>query len=120
MINRICFNDFFFILFTGYTTTYTFTTPETLRKAIVPIVNQPYCRKLLEGNLLTPRMICAGYDNYAKGVFHGDSGGPLSIRVKNKSVLIGVVSWALYISGTPGVYGRVTSVPNWIQSETNI
>ena len=52
----------------------------------------------------------------------GDSGGPLATKVDGKWTLIGVVSYGKNCSvpDYPGVYGRVTSVLDWIYRHTRI
>lgn len=54
----------------------------------------------------------------------GDSGGPLVIfgEAKKHPILVGVVSWGFgcAIPKYPGVYGRVTSVREWIQETTGV
>ena len=58
-------------------------------------------------------MLCASANN--KDSCQGDSGGPL---VKG-NVQIGVVSWGIDCADPnfPGVYARVSSQYNWIESE---
>lgn len=94
---------------------------KTLHKVEVLIINQQYCNTAYK-DLITDQMICAGYKNGEKDSCAGDSGGPLSTLINNKPVLIGVVSWGIGCArpGSPGVYSRVTSVRDWIKSETTI
>lgn len=91
---------------------------ETLRAAYVPIANQEYCNNQYQGQV-TPRMICAGFDDGGKDSCQGDSGGPLLGFDEESSdpQLIGVVSWGRGCAQAnyPGVYGRVTSVVSWIK-----
>ena len=48
----------------------------------------------------------------------GDSGGPLMCAVDGKPVLYGMISWGLGCAAenTPGVYTKVTSYVDWIDS----
>lgn len=94
---------------------------EILREATVPIVNQEKCNRAY--NRITPRMICAGYDEGGKDSCQGDSGGPLSCIVDNgPRKLIGIVSWGRGCGQEyfPGVYARVQAAREWIQGVTGI
>ncbi|EAT34033.1 AAEL013707-PA, partial [Aedes aegypti] len=85
-----------------------------LRAAYVPAVNQEKCVEAYSSfGLVTPRMLCAGFDKGGKDACQGDSGGPLV----EGSKLVGVVSWGKGCAeeGYPGVYSRVAAVREWIK-----
>jgi len=65
-------------------------------------------------------MICAGVEGGGKDACSGDSGGPLVTLLSGRYNLIGVVSWGegCALPDFPGVYGRVTSISDWIQQNT--
>ncbi|XP_017773878.1 PREDICTED: trypsin-7-like [Nicrophorus vespilloides] len=73
----------------------------------VPIIDKDSCRKIYgnTNNVITERMICAGYNEGGKDSCQGDSGGPF---VANGN-LIGIVSWGYGCArvGIPGVYTNV-------------
>ncbi|RLN97141.1 hypothetical protein BBJ28_00026850 [Nothophytophthora sp. Chile5] len=62
-------------------------------------------------------MVCAGGQTN-KDSCQGDSGGPLISEMSAEDVLIGVVSWGngCGLAGYPGVYARVSSGREWIES----
>lgn len=82
-----------------------------LRMVEVPIVNQEVCQTIYT---LTNRMICAGYASAGRDSCQGDSGGPLTVGDK----LVGIVSWGYGCArpGKPGVYTRVSSLYQWVQT----
>ncbi|GAB0100791.1 hypothetical protein DMENIID0001_168790 [Sergentomyia squamirostris] len=88
-----------------------------LRGVEVPKVSQSSCNASYTGKI-TDQMICAGYTEGGKDSCFGDSGGPL---IFNGSLLVGVVSWGYGCArpNYPGVYARVASVRNWIDSVIN-
>lgn len=88
-----------------------------LRYVQVPIVNITKCQETY-GNRVTNDHVCAGYQSGGKDSCQGDSGGPLVRVVENKYELVGIVSFG-YGCGqpsAPGVYTRVASYIDWIQS----
>lgn len=119
-----------------------------LRAATVPIVNQDICVEKYETKaIVTPRMICAGFDeggkdcklffaflsweklrkywlDYVFPACQGDSGGPLTCidPTDDKRKIYGIVSWGYGCARKdyPGVYGRVSAARKWIKKMTNI
>ncbi|KAG3114550.1 hypothetical protein PI124_g13530 [Phytophthora idaei] len=88
-----------------------------LQRVDVPLVSDETCTAYAT---VDSTMVCAG------GVANldscdGDSGGPLIIEsTDGEDVLVGVVSWAKDEScgreGYYGIYSRVSSARNWIDS----
>jgi len=67
---------------------------------------------------ITEQMICAGTQTGGKGSCQGDSGGPLVVQTGEGWQQFGVVSWGIGCAaeGYPGVYARVSSFIDWIDS----
>lgn len=68
-------------------------------------------------------MICAGFEEGGKDSCYGDSGGPLLVENDGNPRLVGLVLFGGYYCADPqypGVYGRVSSVRDWIQTVTGI
>lgn len=75
------------------------------------------CRRELLG--FNPAyMICGGVAPYTNvDTCQGDSGGPMSAKINGTNFLIGITSWGVNCAdGFPGVYTRVTSYFDWIDS----
>lgn len=72
--------------------------------------------------MITERMICAGYDMGGQNVCNGDSGGPLTVKLDEKVLLVGIVSWgrACAAPGYPAVYSRVSAARSWIREKSGI
>ena len=91
--------------------------PDTLQWVEVPAVTNEVCNQAYGG--ITDAMICAGYAEGGKDSCQGDSGGPFVCLDGNMAFLTGVVSWGYgcgNFAGFYGVYARVTTVLDWIQS----
>ncbi|XP_026170868.1 transmembrane protease serine 4a isoform X1 [Mastacembelus armatus] len=89
----------------------------SLQKASVPLLDQVTCSSpTVYGNLITQRMICAGFLNGGVDACQGDSGGPLVYYEGSKWHLVGVVSWGVGCARErkPGVYCNVEEMLNWI------
>ncbi|XP_078387724.1 transmembrane protease serine 6 [Cetorhinus maximus] len=92
-----------------------------LQKVDIKLVDQSTCNKAYSYTI-TPRMICAGYDEGKKDSCQGDSGGPLVCKEPSgRWFLAGIVSYG-YGCGRPeyyGVYTRVTRFIDWIQANVS-
>merc|ERR1719445_543663 len=89
---------------------------DVLLEAEVDFVGNPTCNSMYSGGI-TGQMLCAG--RTINGVTYdscqGDSGGPIISKANGKQV--GVVSWGIGCAASfPGVYARVSSAYEWIQS----
>ncbi|PIO01024.1 hypothetical protein AB205_0024270 [Aquarana catesbeiana] len=67
---------------------------------------------------ITNTMICAGYNEGGIDTCQGDSGGPLMCQQENRWYQVGVTSFGYGCAQPerPGVYARVTTFTEWIQS----
>lgn len=83
--------------------------------------------ELVQGiaNPLTDNMLCAGVKAGGRDSCYGDSGGPLVALIDGKPTQLGIVSWGEGPSEAEikcghedvyGVYSRVASFKDWIQS----
>ena len=93
-------------------------TPDTLKWVRVPVIKNSQCQAAYGANIAEAN-ICAGYVGVGgKDACQGDSGGPLVCQNGNSAVLTGVVSWGYGCAQAdyPGVYARVTTALNWINS----
>eukprot|EP00343_Euplotes_focardii_P009423 CAMPEP_0205824966 /NCGR_PEP_ID=MMETSP0206-20130828/23385_1 /ASSEMBLY_ACC=CAM_ASM_000279 /TAXON_ID=36767 /ORGANISM="Euplotes focardii, Strain TN1" /LENGTH=285 /DNA_ID=CAMNT_0053123575 /DNA_START=25 /DNA_END=879 /DNA_ORIENTATION=- len=92
-------------------------TSAELREVDLAVVSNQACQEALQrpDRPVDVSMVCAGGVE-GQSACHGDSGGPL--MNKESRVLIGVVSWGIGCAraGLPGVFGRVSTVRNWIDS----
>ncbi|XP_041041239.1 transmembrane protease serine 9-like [Carcharodon carcharias] len=96
--------------------------PTILQKADVDIINNNTC-KTIYGNIITERMLCAGFLEGGVDSCQGDSGGPLACMEPDGTwFLAGIVSFGLECAkpNFPGVYTRVTALRDWLQEQTGI
>ena len=92
--------------------------PNNLHYVRVPAITNSACNSQYGGSI-TDSMLCAGYPNVGgKDACQGDSGGPYVCNDNGNAVIAGVVSWGIgcALPTHPGVYARVTTVLDWIQS----
>lgn len=110
---------------TGYTEGPT-VSRDKLRAVFLPTVNQNKCKQIYGPDapnwVVTPRMICAGFDEGGKSICQGDSGGPLLEFNDGVPRIIGLSSWlrGCGARGYPAVFSRVSSVRDWIRDITGI
>lgn len=90
-----------------------------LLEVSLPVISHPECLQFYPGTLQQDANVCAG--GFAEGgrdSCQGDSGGPLFVVRNNNFVQAGIVSYGegCALPDIPGVYTRVTSYTDWIQS----
>lgn len=91
-----------------------------LRVAHVPIINHATCREQYwnrTGDIVTDKMICAGYQEGKVDSCKGDSGGPFVCKEGGRHILVGATSWGVGCAqpGQPGVYTDIKDFLGWIQ-----
>lgn len=91
-----------------------------LREVDVPIISNNMCHYYM-GNTVYSSNICAGFSEGGKDACQGDSGGPLTCKKNGQWKLAGITSWGYGCAQrhAPGVYTRVSSFLNWIQTTKN-
>ncbi|XP_077062351.1 serine protease 33 [Siphateles boraxobius] len=95
-----------------------------LQEVQVPIIDSKTCQDMYLTNPtnnfdIRADMICAGFQEGGKDACQGDSGGPLVCEISDGSwVQAGIVSFGLSCAkaNRPGVYAKVSSFTNFIQS----
>lgn len=91
--------------------------PNQLQEVDLPLVFNDECASILQDDVITDNMLCAGYLEGGKDSCFGDSGGPLVIDYpKGGYNLIGIVSWGHGCAqpNSYGVYTRVSKMREWI------
>merc|ERR1719454_711558 len=93
-----------------------------LKQAVVETWTNADCKSTLDAdterdNLISSRMVCAGYQEGGHDACQGDSGGPLVWYDQENSywLLYGTVSWGWGCAepNRPGVYSRVSQGLEW-------
>ena len=95
-----------------------------LRVARVPIIDHTTCKDEYlrrTGDVVTDKMICAGYQEGKVDSCKGDSGGPFVCKERGRYILVGATSWGVGCAkaGQPGVYTDIKDFLSWIQSVTS-
>lgn len=87
-----------------------------LKSITINVISNEQCNLLYEGKVSSD-MLCASSENCEKGARMGDSGGALVVD-DNQPTQVGVVAWGRQNMHRkyPGVYIRVASYVNWINS----
>ncbi|CAH3030869.1 unnamed protein product, partial [Porites evermanni] len=90
-----------------------------LRVAHVPIMDHAECKKNYlqrTGDIVTDRMICAGFQAGKIDSCKGDSGGPFVCKDRGRYVLVGATSWGVGCAQAdqPGVYTDIKDFRTWI------
>ncbi len=99
------------------------TIENNLREVQVPIVSNQTCIDTYGEEIITPNMLCAGYEEGGKDACLGDSGGPLMVPTADNSwLLTAVVSFGVGCAqpDSYGVYTRVRPYLDWIESQTGV
>lgn len=112
----------------GNTTSYGDLVKDDLREVTIPTVALAQCKAANQDGketkeTLNETQICgADFDHGGIDSCQGDSGGPLVASKNGKTYLAGVVSFGEGCAqkGKPGVYTRVSSFTNWIESTADL
>ncbi|XP_053922225.1 transmembrane protease serine 6 isoform X3 [Cuculus canorus] len=87
-----------------------------LQKVDVQLIQHDVCSEAYH-YMISPRMLCAGYQQGKKDACQGDSGGPLACKEPSgRWFLAGLVSWGMGCARPDhyGVYTRITQVLGWM------
>lgn len=92
--------------------------PNVLQEAKVKILPNKLCHKHWPQSKIHGKIICAGNLGEKTGSCTGDSGGPMTDKVKGTNYLIGVVSFGQDCAtpNVPQVYMEVAAFRDWIES----
>ncbi len=91
--------------------------PSALYGATVYVQSDSTCTSYLSSSYQSASMMCAGTSGFWQDTCYGDSGGPLAVTDNGAYALAGITSWGRGCGWTtPGVYTRVSSFANWIDS----
>lgn len=96
-------------------------TSSLLQKATISTITIEKCNTDFQplNRSITTKQICA-FSNEGKDTCQGDSGGPLQLQLSTESniySIVGVTSFGIGCGGaTAGVYTRVASYLDWIES----
>jgi len=94
--------------------------PNELHSVVIPGYSNERCEKETKYTFkMVDSIICAG--EKGKDACQGDSGGPLMYDNEGRATVVGVVSTGVGCGEDkyPGIFGRVTSVLDWINDELN-
>ncbi|MGB2248439.1 MAG: S1 family peptidase [Alcanivorax sediminis] len=107
----------------GYTNNSDQTLSDTLQQVKLDYVSYSYCAS--QWSQIWSGQICAGEMDpapKAQDTCRGDSGGPLIYSQDGQQWLVGITSYGhdtCATSGVPGVYTRVDSYLDWLESATS-
>ena len=94
-----------------------------LQAASVPILETRRCMEsqVYGEDKLTSGMFCAGYLAGGIDSCQGDSGGPMVCSSRDRSTLLGIISWGYGCgrANKPGVYTKVANYLDWIKQTVN-
>ncbi|XP_023237050.1 venom peptide isomerase heavy chain-like [Centruroides sculpturatus] len=95
----------------------------SLRKVELPIISISKCLTWFNDSgysyvRVRNTELCAGYENKRKDSCHGDSGGPLFMKINDRYTIVGIVSHGIKCGHAkmPGIYTKVASYLTWIES----
>ncbi|KAJ8976730.1 hypothetical protein NQ317_004281, partial [Molorchus minor] len=92
--------------------------PQHLQAARVDIISIAQCRMFYGDDVISDRMLCAGYPEGGVDSCQGDSGGPLVVDGK----LAGIVSWGYGCAEPrlPGIYSDIGSMRDFVTEISGI
>ncbi|OWR45815.1 chymotrypsin protease [Danaus plexippus plexippus] len=93
------------------------TSTQYLSSVSLTIISNEECSAIYPGYIQDSHICTIG--NNTGSTCHGDSGGPLAVKIHGKSILVGATSFGSNTGcekGYPAVYTRITSFVDWIVS----